>query len=101
MKPAADAILRAGSIDMQEALLPAVADHTSLSAACKLARISFSKEQAAHKFVCKQSAQMMKRNRAAQKLRANVTSDKRLAAEVMLTFSAPLAGQGPWCAKPA
>ena len=31
----------------------------------------------------------MKRNRA-QKLRANVSSDKRLAAKVMLTFSAPL-----------
>ena len=32
---------------------------------------------------------MMERNRATKKLRANVTSDKRLAAEVMLTFSAP------------
>ncbi len=31
----------------------------------------------------------MKRCHAAQKLRANVTSDKRLAAQVMLTFSAP------------
>ena len=89
MKPAVDAILRAGSIDAQAAVLCAVADHTSLSAACELARISSSKEQAAHKFVCEQSARMMKGNRAAQKLRASVTSDKCLAAEVMLTFSAP------------
>jgi len=89
VKPAVDAILRAESIDAQAAVLCAVTDHTSLSAACKLARISSSKEQAAHKFVCEQSARMMERNRAAQKLRANVTSDKRLAAEVMLTFSAP------------
>jgi hypothetical protein len=31
----------------------------------------------------------MERNCAAQKLRTNVTSDKRIAAKVMLTFSAP------------
>ena len=89
VKPAVDAILRAGSIDAQAAVLRAVADHTSLKDACDLARISSSKEQAAHKFVCEQSARMMERNRATEKLRANVTSDKRLAAEVMLTFSAP------------
>jgi hypothetical protein len=46
----------------------AAADHTSLSAACELARISLPKEQAAaQKFVCEQSARMMKRNRATQK----------------------------------
>jgi len=89
VKPAVDAILRAGGFDAQAAVLRAVADHTSLSAACKLARISSSKEQTAHKFMCEQSARMMERNHAAQKLRANVTSDKRLAAEVMLTFNAP------------
>ena len=89
VKPAVDAILRAGSIDAQAAVLRAVADHTSLKDACDLARISSSKEQAAHKFLCEQSARMMERNRATEKLRANVTSDKRLAAEVMLTFSAP------------
>jgi len=61
-----------------------------LFAAHELARISSSKEQAAQKFVYKQSARLMKRNRAAQKLCANVTSDKCLAAEVMLTFSSPL-----------
>ena len=74
VKPAVNAILRAGSIDAQAALLCAAADHTSLSAVCELARISTLKEQAAQKFVCKQSARMMKRNRAAQKLRTNVTS---------------------------
>jgi hypothetical protein len=56
VKPVVDAILRAGSIVAQAAVLRAVADHNSLSAACKLARISSSKEQAAQKFVCKQSA---------------------------------------------
>ena len=89
VKPAVNAIPRAGSIHVQVAVLRAVADHTSLYDACKLARISSSKEQAMQKFVCKQSAQMMKRKRNAQKLRANATSNKRIAAEVMLTFSAP------------
>ena len=56
VKPAIDAVLRAGSIDAQAALLRAVADHTSLYTACKLARISSLKEQAPHKFVCEQSA---------------------------------------------
>jgi hypothetical protein len=89
VKPAVNAILCAGSIDAQAAVLCAVTDYTSLSAACKLARISSSKEQAAHKFVCEQSARMMRRNCSAQKLRTNVTSNKRLAAKVMLTFSTP------------
>jgi hypothetical protein len=40
-------------------------------------------------FVCEQSDRLMERNCAAQKLRTNVTSDKRIAAKVMLTFSAP------------
>jgi hypothetical protein len=56
VKPAIDAVLRAGSIDAQAALLRAVADHTSLYTACELARISSLKEQASHKFVCEQSA---------------------------------------------
>jgi hypothetical protein len=90
VKPAVNAILRAGGLVAQAAVLHAVADHSSLSAACQLARISLSNEQAAQKFVCEQSARMMKRNCAAQKLRANVTSDKCLATKVMLTFSAPL-----------
>ena len=90
VKPAVNAIVRAGSIDAQAALLCAVTDHTSLSTVCKLAGISLSKEQAAQIFVCEQSARLMKGNCALQKLHANVTSDKRLAAEVMPTFSAPL-----------
>ena len=90
VKPAVNAILRTKSIDVQAAVLRAVADHTSLSAACKLTRISSLKELAAQQFVCEQSAQMMKCNCATQKLRTNVTSNKRLVAKVMLTFSAPL-----------
>ena len=87
-KPAVHNIIRAGSIKAQAAVLHAVADHSSLATACELARISSSKDQAAQRFVCKQSARLMKRSRA-QKLRANVSSDKCLAAEVMLPFSAP------------
>jgi hypothetical protein len=37
---------------------------------------------------CEQSTRMMKHN-CVQKLHTNVTSNKRLAAKVMLTFSAP------------
>ncbi len=45
VKPAFNAILCARNIDAYAALLRAVTDHTSLSAACELARISLSKEQ--------------------------------------------------------
>jgi hypothetical protein len=52
VKPAVGAILSTRSIKAQAALLCAVADHTSLTAACKLARIRSSKEKALQKIVC-------------------------------------------------
>ena len=62
VKPAVNNFLRGRSIKAQAAVLHAVADHSSMAAACELARISSSKEQAAQRFVCEKSAQLMKRN---------------------------------------
>jgi hypothetical protein len=46
--------------------------------------------QAAYKFVCKQSSRLMERNRNPENPHSRTTDEKRNAAKVMLTFSAPL-----------
>ena len=56
VKPAVDNIICTGSNEVQAAVLRAVADCSSLAAACELARISSLKDHAAQRFVCKQSA---------------------------------------------
>ncbi len=90
VKPAMENILRAGKVESQAAVLRANADHPSLAPTCKLARINSSKEQAAYKFICKQSSHLMKQNHLIQQPHTNVTGKKRDAAKVMLIFSAPL-----------
>jgi hypothetical protein len=92
VKPVVDNNLRAGSVQVQAALLRAVADHPSLAPVCKLASIDSSKMQAAYKFVCKQSSCLMKTNCNLQ-LGFSVrktTDEEHDAVKVMLTFSAPL-----------
>ena len=54
-----------------------------------MAGIATSREMAAAKFVCNQSARMMERARSTEKLRGNTHKQKRDAVEVMLTFTAP------------
>jgi hypothetical protein len=90
MKPVVENILCAGSVQVQAAVLRAVADHPSLAPAHELASIELSKMQAAYKFVCKQSSRLMKTNRNRAFPRAKTTDKKRNAVEVTLTFSAPL-----------
>jgi hypothetical protein len=90
VKPAVENILHAWKVEVQAAVLRAVADHPFLAPACKLARINSSKKQAAYKFICKQSSHLMKQNCLIKKPCANVTANKHDAAKVMLTFSAPL-----------
>ncbi len=90
VKPVVDNILRAGSVQVQAAVLHAVADHPSLAPAHKLAIIDLSKMLAAYKFVCKQSSCLMKTNHNQAFPRAKTTDKKRDAVKVMLTFSAPL-----------
>ena len=63
-------ILHAGIIDAQAAVLHAVLDHPSLALAGELAMINSSKDQASCKFVCGQTARMMRQNSFTQKLRA-------------------------------
>ncbi len=83
-------ILHARNIEAQGAVLCVVANYPSLAPAHELARIDWSKEQAAYKFVCKESSCLMKQDFLMEKPRANVTIEKCNAAEVMPTFSAPL-----------
>jgi hypothetical protein len=90
VKPVVENILRAGSVQVQAAVLHAVADHPSLAPARKLASIDSSKMQAAYKFVCKQSSCLMKTNCNWANSCARTTDEKRNAVKVMLTFSPPL-----------
>ena len=89
VKPAVDNILNAGNVQSQAALLCALADHPALAPAVKMAGIATSRAMAAAEFVCAQSARMMDRARSGEKLRGNTHKQKRDAAEVMLTFTAP------------
>jgi len=90
VKPAVDKILNAVSIELQAAILRAVTDHWSLTAARILAGIDMSKAIVAMKFLCEQSSRMMSCNQTMQNMHGNSTNKKRDAAKVMLTFSAPL-----------
>jgi hypothetical protein len=90
VKPVVDNILRAGSMQVQAAVLHAVTDHPSLAPARELASIDSSKMQAAYKFVCKQYSCLMKTNRNWDFSRAKTTDEKRDAVEVVLAFSALL-----------
>jgi hypothetical protein len=66
-----------------------LADHPALAPAVELAGIATSRSMAAAKFVCTQSARMMERARGGTNLRGKREQEKRDAAEVMLTFTAP------------
>ncbi len=90
VKPAVDEILNAVSVESQAAILFAVTDQPSLTTARILAGIDMSKAIVAMKFLCEQSSRMMSRNRTMQNMCGNTTNEKRDAAKVMLTFSAPL-----------
>ncbi len=91
VKLAVNKILNAVSVELQAAVLPAVTDHPSLTAArILLAGIDMSKAIVATIILCEQSLRMMSRNQTMQNMHGNTTNKKRDAAEVMLTFSAPL-----------
>jgi len=89
VKPSVDKILNAGNVQSQAALLRALADHPALAPAIKLAGIATSRSMAAATFVCTQLARMMERARSGTNLRGKREREKRDAAEVMLTFTAP------------
>jgi hypothetical protein len=89
VKPSIDQIINAGNVQSQAAILRALADHPALASAVEMAGIATSRVIAAAKFVCTQSARMMERARSAKQLCGNKQQQKRDAAEVMLTFTAP------------
>jgi hypothetical protein len=59
VKPAVDQICNVGSVERQASALCAVIDHCDLAAARELAGINSTKEMAAAKYLCEQSAQML------------------------------------------
>jgi hypothetical protein len=89
VKPSVDQIINAGNVQLQAAILCALADHPALAPAVEVAGIATSRAIAAAKFVCTQPACMMECAWSAIKLRGNKQQQKRDAAEVMLTFTAP------------
>jgi hypothetical protein len=89
VKPSVDQIINAGNVQSQAAILRALADHPALAPAVEMAGIATSRAIAAAEFVCTQLLRMMERARSATKLRGNKQQQKRDAAEVMLTFTAP------------
>ena len=84
-----DAICHGGNIILEAALLRAVADHPALNAARELAGIETSKTRTAENFLCEQSSRMMERARTGDAVRGKTSREKRDAAEVVFTFSAP------------
>jgi hypothetical protein len=86
VRPAVDSILQKKNPVFQAAVLRAVVDHPSLVTARKLAGIESSNVQKSNTYICQQSARMMERNYT---LHGTRTSERRDAAEVMLTFTAP------------
>ncbi len=89
VKPAVEKILNAGNVKQQAAVLRAVENHPALAAACKIAEIDSSKEQAAAKYVCEQSAWMLGRACSDKKAQRKTEREKRNATKVVLTLSAP------------
>ncbi len=89
VKLAIDKIVNAGNVEQQAAVLPAVANHPALTAACELARINSLKEQATAKYVCEQSRQMLGCACSSNNAHGKATRDKRHAAKVVPTFTAP------------
>jgi hypothetical protein len=79
---------------MQAAVLHAVADHPSLHAACKIAGIFISKEQAVAKYICKKSAWMMGQACSGKIQCAKTSQEKHDTIEVSLTISAPSPDKG-------
>jgi hypothetical protein len=89
IRPAVEKILHVGNPSMQATVLRAVIDHPFLPSARKIAVIDSSKQQATANFLCQQSAQLLLHNRSTQNTGSNATSEKRDAAEVVMTFTAP------------
>jgi hypothetical protein len=87
--PAVKKIFRVGNPSMQAAVLRAIINHPSLASARKIAGINSSKQQETANFLCQQSAQLLLHNWSTQNTRDNATYEKRDAAEVMMTFTAP------------
>jgi hypothetical protein len=89
IKPTVDTIVKIGNVVDQASLIRAVLDHPALVAASALAGLLSTKEQAASSYVSEQTARMLGRARSNEKVRGKSKREKRDAAEVILTFSAP------------
>ena len=78
IKPAVNRIHNAGNVEQQAAVLRAVIDHRYFTAARELAGIDSTKEIAAAKYVCEQSARMLgrARTRSNEKARGKTSREK-------------------------
>jgi hypothetical protein len=89
LKLAVDRVCNAGNIEQQAAVLRAIIDHRDLASAHELAGIDSTKEMAAAKYVCEQSARMLGRARSSKNAQGKTSCEKRDAVKVVLTFTAP------------
>jgi hypothetical protein len=89
IKPAVNQICNAGDVKQQAAVLCAVIDHCDLAAACKLAGINSTKEMAATKYVCEQSARMLGCTRSSKNAQEKTSRKKQDAVELVLMFTVP------------
>ena len=89
IKPIVDKIVNAGNTNHQSTTIRAVLDHTALAAACTLAGILSTKDQAVASYVSKHTARMLERARSNLKVRGKSKREKRDATKVVMTFSAP------------
>ncbi len=89
IKPTVNQICNAGNVKLQAAVLCAVIDHRDLAAAHELAGIDSTKEMAATKYVCEQSARMLGCARSSKNAHGKTSRKKQDAVTVVLTFTEP------------
>ena len=70
-------------------MIRAVLGHTALAAACTLAGILSTKDQAVTSYISEQTVRMVERARSNLKVRGKSKREKRDATKVVMTFSAP------------
>ena len=94
VKPIVDKIVKAGNTNHQATMIRAVLDHTALAAACTLAGILSTKDQAVASYVSEQTSRMLEHARTNLKVRGKSKREKRDATKVILVFSAPSPTRG-------
>jgi len=89
VKSTVDKIANAGNTNHQATMIRAVLDHPALAAACTLAGILSTKDQAVASYVSEQTARMLEHAHSNLKVRGKSKREKRDATEVVISLSAP------------